>query len=176
MKSNFLKMDEFVRRHLLLSSFLLISFDGFFLNYYYQIIFLSSDFFNISSYNIKVDIIAFALCSIPVFIISLLMWSFLKNKDPVQIRQAFYHKLIICFIATFLSVPLYLGEFRDYSDLLGIFFAVVYGIAFSVFFAYFSYGSKKKIIVQCFIISILIGFLNRFRPLFFLSAYYMLKG
>lgn len=169
-------MDEFVKRHLLLSSFLVLSFYGVLLNSYYQIICLSSDFFNIDSYNITVNIIAFALSSIPVFIISLVMSSFLKNKIPVKIHQAFYRKLVICFIATFLSAPLYFEEFRGYSDLLGIFFAVVYGIAFSAFFAYFSYGSKTKIIIQCFIVSILIGFHNRFRPLFFLAAYYMLKG
>jgi len=167
MKSNiFKKIELYTKEHLLLSTFLFLSVENIILNTYWLRSDCNFNVFSTKFYTciISSNLFVFLLNAIPIFIISLFLTPYLNKKDSIDTHPTYYLKFVICFVTVFLSTFIfYFDELISDFDLLALFFAVIYSGTFSVFFAYFSYGSKIKIISQCFIVSVITWFVNLFR-------------
>ena len=172
MKSNRLKkIDDFTRRHLLLSSFLCLIILGFIINFYWAFRRRESSFtfVGVEEYisMIKWSILgAIFLDSIPIFFISLLLYFFLKRKSSVDNNLSFYQKFIISFIPAFITILLFYFWIASFSCrpsdyyLGAVFVSSVYSIIFATYFSWISNASKIRIVVQILIISLLMILLN----------------
>jgi hypothetical protein len=172
MKSNRLrKIDNFANRHLLLSSFLCLIILGFIINFYWAFDNRESSFtfVGVEEYisMIKLSIfLTFFFGSIPIFFISLLLYSFLKRKSSVYNNLSFYQKFIISFIPAFIIMLLFYlciasSSYKPSDYYPGaVFISSVYSVIFATFFGWFSNASKTRIIVQCFIVNLLMVFFN----------------
>lgn len=169
MKSNRLnKIDNFAKRHLLFSSFVCLMILGVIINFYWSFDRRESSytFVGIEEYihMVKWSILGTFLWDlIPIFLISLLLTSFLKKESLDNIHLPFYQKFILSFITVspiiFLFFTGFFGygfDFRYYPD--GAFvFLPTYSVIFSLYFGWFSNASRIGIIIHCFVVTLLMG-------------------
>lgn len=175
------KIDNFARRHLLLSSFLCLLILGTIFNFFINYVETAK-----SSFDWAIEeIIDFALSTIipiifwiiPSFIISLLLCYFLKKKSSQEAGLSFSQKFLPAFIPALgiiliFSTLIFLTTPRPYSYnltyiCLAIFTSCLYSTVISAFLGWLSKASKAGIIVQSFIVSLLMGIFYLF--LHFLS-------
>jgi hypothetical protein len=173
MKSNILKkIDAFAKRHLLLSSFLcLISLSvalNFYMGYALPSPLLPEGIQKVVDLAISTIIIG----TIPIFVISILLYHFLKKKTPVVSNFTYYKKFFLSFIPTLPIITYFLIVITQdaityynksaYFYILASLISFAYSVIFATYFSWLSKASKSKIIVQCIIIGILMVFFNRF--------------
>ena len=146
MKSNILKrIDDFAKRHLLLSSFVCLIILSILINFYWA-------FDNRLLYHTGIEgfvdmvvssiLVTFFVGSIPIFFISLLLYSFLKKKSSVYTGLTFYQRFILSLIPAFVIILLFFVcivscsyELSD-CDPWGVFFYTIYSIIFAAFFIF----------------------------------------
>lgn len=185
MKSNRLeKIDNFARRHPLLSSFLCL----YILSAILEFFLFYADTAKASTLGGGIENIILSarlsifynwLWIIPIFFISLLLCSFLKKKSSHDGSLSFSRKFFLAFIpalATILFFSIWIVQMipRPYASNpmylypLAIFTSCFYSAVFSTFFGWQSKVSRVGIIVQAIIVSLLMGI---FYVFFFALSY-----
>ena len=173
------RIDEFAKNHLLLSSYLCLLFISTFLEFF-RIYAMTAGYYSLDG---GVENIIYAATGavpvfwvIPVFFISLFLYSFLKYKRSQNARSSLMQKFILTFFPT-LAVLLLFSIWIIQETLLfypktplhlyplGIFTSCLYSIVFSMFIVWLSEASGVRLIVQSTIVSLLMGFFY-----FFLSS------
>jgi len=167
------KIDNFGRRHLLLSSFLFLLILGTILEFFgiYASTARSSSLdggIENIIFSAKWSIFGIWVWVIPVFLFSLLLCSFLKKKGSHNARLSFSRKFVLGSIPAlsiillisvwivedtprpFASNPMYLYP-------LAIFISCFYGAVFGAFFGWQSKVSRAGIIVQSISLNLLMG-------------------
>jgi hypothetical protein len=178
MKSDiFKKIDDFARHHLFLSSFLCLISLSVVLNFYMGYALpISSLLPNVIERLINLIVPSiigtFFLGSIPILVISGLLLYFLEKKTPVIPNLNYSKKFFLSFMPTLSIILFFLIRIAQYASSsyanppypyhFAILTSFVYSVIFATFFSWLTNTSKLKIIVQSIIISILMGFLNKF--------------
>ena len=166
MKSNIIKkIDDFARRHLLLSSFLCLFILGIIINTYWAFDRpgLRRTFLYVAAENI---LTTFVFGSIPIFLVSLLLYSFIKKGISGHSDLAFSKRFVLSFIPTFIITLLFYlwyasSHYKPSDYYLGaVFVSSVYSVIFAAYFGWLSNATKKRIIGQCTIINLLMVFFN----------------
>lgn len=173
MNSTVLKrIDDFVRRHPLLSSFLCLNilsvFPHFFFNY-------TSFFRTLSPYprGLMEHLALSATSSIPFFeivpffFISLLLYIFMKKKDSSFAPLNYFQSFIFSFVPSVLIILLVLiwmakKTLAVYPDAqliytLALFNGCLYSVGFSLFLGWYARLSKIRFIVTSIIVTLLVG-------------------
>lgn len=164
-------IDDFARRHLLFSSFVCLIILGFIINFYWAFRGRESSytFVSVAEYinMVKWSILGtFFWGSIPIFFISLLLYSFLKKKSSVYNNLSFYQKFILSFIPAFIIMFLFYlcitsSSYKPSDYYPGaVFVSSVYSVIFATFFGWLSNASKIRMIVQCIIVNLLMVFFD----------------
>lgn len=174
MKSNRLeKIDNFINRYLLLSSFLCLLILATALEFF-GIYTGTAESFSLDGgieniiFSAKWSIYGIWIWIIPVLFISLILCSFLKKKGSHDDSLSFPRKFILAFmpaLATILFFLIYIVEDipRPYASNpvylypLAIFTSCFYSAVFGTFFGWQSGVSKTRIIVQSIIVNLLMG-------------------
>jgi hypothetical protein len=97
--------------------------------------------------------------SIPVFLISLLLYTFLKQKSTVKANWPFFSKFILAFFpAYFVMVSAYLA-FSSNLHIMGILILFIHSAYFATYFALLSEVTKIQFVLQCIFVMPLINLL-----------------
>ena len=167
------KIVGFFDRHLLLSSFLLLVILGTLLAFYItyartaHFSFIGGGIHNIL-FSAKWTILDIWLCVIPLFPISVVLFSFLKRKDSHGSQLSFSSKFLlssipavsIVFLFTFLTIQETPGPYANdpmYLYSIAIFITGVYGVMFGAFFGRHSKTTKLRTLAQSAAVNILMG-------------------
>ena len=179
MKSDTLrKIDDFAKRHLLLSSFLCLIILSLVFNFYisfvssYSVITTSSEFIDSIDDILIASFFLNIYSTIPIFFISLLLYFFLKKKSSSGLDLMFNKKFFLSFIPTLAIMLFFLIRIAQDAILryskptylynMAILVSFVCSAIFAIYFGWLSRASKLRIIVQCIIANLLIGLLNGF--------------
>jgi len=167
------KIDNFINRRPLLSSFLCLLVLGIILEFFW----IYTDTARSSSLDggieniiisAKWSIFGIWVWVIPVFFISLILRSFLKKKGSHDDSLSFSRKFIFAFIPTLATILFFLvcivediprpyGSNPMYLYPLAIFTSCFYSAVFGTFFGWQSRVSRTRIIVQSIIVNSLMG-------------------
>lgn len=178
MKSNILKkIDEFTRRHLLLCSFLCLIILSVVLNFYMGYALPTSSLLpkvieRIIDLVVPSIIRTLFIGTIPIFVVSILLYHFLKKKTHTVPKLTYYKRFFLSFIPTLAIILFFSIRIAQYASTsyanppypyqLAILTSFVYSVIFAAFFSWLSKASKLGITVQCIITSILMGLFNKF--------------
>ncbi len=177
MNSNiFMKIDSFARQHLLLTSFVCLIILSFILIYYmtYMVEYVSvghkatigGRLADVYTGTIQTTLI---FHSLPTLAISILLSHFLHKKTHI-VTLPYYKKYFLSFFPTLAIILFVLFTMPNASTFfykipcpypMAILTSFVYSAVFSAFFTWLSKASKKRIIIQSIVISILMGFINK---------------
>jgi len=186
MKSNiFMKIDDFARRHLLLTSFACLILLSFILIYYVCYVLDYGPLHEVKIGKRLIDEFCPTIWTtlffspIPTFAIAILLSHFLKKKT--YIATPHYYKRFFLSFAPTLAIILFLliitlepKTFYNkipYPYHMAILTSFVYSVIFSAFFAWLSKASKRQIMIQSSIIGILMGLINQMIGIFGTSPY-----
>ncbi len=173
------KIDNFTKRHLLLSSLLCLFILSLILEFYrfYMAYDISTplEFKGIAKviFLAKNTVFNTGFCLIPIFIISLLLWSFLKKQSSPDATLSFSRKFIFSFIPALAIILLFsIWIVQDipkpyagnpmFLYPLAILTSCFYSAVFGAFFGWQSKVSRVEIIVQSVIVSFLMVIISLF--------------
>jgi hypothetical protein len=177
MKSNAAKkIDAFARHHLFLSSFVCLMILSVILNFYMGYALpISSLLPNVVERLINLIVPSiigtFFFSTIPILVVSSILFYCLKKKAPVIPDLSYSKKFSLSFIPTLAIILFFLIRIAQYASSsyanppypyhFAIITSFVYSVIFAAFFGWLTDTTKLKIIVQCIIISILMALLNK---------------
>lgn len=158
------KTDAFIRNHPRLCSFLILIILSIIINVYWSIkgrpFYRDDDMLTYCNRLFMEGIFdALVIDVLPIFLISLLLAYFLKRMNSTKVLMPFYIKFIISFCISCLAMIIG-GEQVMYFKITDVFFLILFSGIFATYFALFSHVSRLSFIVQCSIISFLMGILH----------------
>ena len=175
MGSNMLKkFEEFCRRRLRLSSFLCLYLPSIVYSFYIAFDNATSLRAGVGAFIEKLwgslmEVLFVApIVSIPIFLISLLLYTFLKQTSSVKADWTFFPKFILAFFPAFITMFIGLYVLWPYLQIGIILAGFVYSVIFATYFALFSNVSKIQFALQCTIVIPVINFLMA--AMFFIIA------
>ena len=156
MKIKFIKkIEDFSHSYLCLSSFLYLLFPCAIYRFFLNFSGINANGAGIVAFLDKVfrafsfALLDTGLASIPIFLISLLLYTFLKQKSAVKANLSFFSKFILVFFPYyFVMIFVYLA-FSSILHIAGILILFVYSAYFATYFALFSEVSKIQFVLQC---------------------------
>jgi hypothetical protein len=177
MKSNAAKkIDDFARRHLFLSSFVCLMILSVIFNFYMGYALpISSLLPSVAERLINLImpslIGTFFFSTIPILVVSSILFYFLKKKAPVIPDLNYSKKFSLSFIPTLAIILFFLIRIAQYASSsyanppylyhFAIITSFVYSIIFAAFFSWLTNTTRLKIIIQCIMISTLMVLLNQ---------------
>jgi len=178
MRSNAVKkIDAFARSHLFLSSFVCLMILSVILNFYMGYALpISSLLPSVPERLINIImpsiIRTFFFSTMPILVVSSLLFYFLRKKVPVIPDLNYSKKFSLSFIPTLAIILFFLIRIAHYASSsyanppypyhFAIISSFVYSIIFAGIFSWLTNTNRLKIIIQCIIITILMALLNKF--------------
>jgi hypothetical protein len=168
MGSNMLKQfEKFCRRHLRLSSFLYLLLQYVIFRFYIAFDSIRAKdagvgaFIEMVFHGLSLVSGDTALASIPIFLISLLLYTFLKQKSVVKADWSFFRKFILAFFPfpTFIGMVLICLAPPPQLIMAGILYGFIFSFFSAFFFALLSEVSKTQFVLQCIIVMPVINLL-----------------
>jgi hypothetical protein len=159
------KFKDFSHRHLRLSCFLCLFLPSIVFSYYiaYSNEAVISTGFGASIEKIwgsLMEVLFVApIVSIPIFLISLLLYTFLKQSSSVAADWTFPPKFLLVLLPAFITMFLGLFILWPYLEIEIILVGLVNSVIFATYFAIFSEVSKIQFALQCITVIPTINFL-----------------